>query len=336
MPQLSPGAVHMDVALTNVAIAYRQSAANFVASRVVPQVPVKKQSDKYWVFDRTDLNRRRMKKRAPATESAGTTLRLSDEPYFAEKWALHIDVADETRDNADEEINLDAAVTESLTMAGLIEREAQFAEEFMVPSVWDHDVEGVTAGVGAGELLVWNDAGSNPIADIRNRATLIQGTTGFRPNKLVLGQQVKDALVEHPDIIDRIKYTSGNDKPAIVNDRALAALFEVDEVVTMAAVMNTGLEGAAENIEFIGGRNALLAYAPRVIVPNTPSAFAMFNWTKYLGNSPQGIRTKRFRMEKIEADRIEVEMFYDMKVTGADLGALFTDIVQDPLNPVSQ
>jgi Phage major capsid protein E len=288
---------------------------------------VMKQSDKYWIFDRGDQNRRRMKKRAPATESAGTTLRLSDDTYFADKWALHIDVADETRVNADPSINLDAYITESLTMAGLIEKEAQFAEEFMVEGVWDHDIEGVASNPGSGEALQWDDAGSTPIEDIRAQATLIQGTTGYRPNKLVLGQAAKDALVVHPDIVDRIKYTSSNDRPAVVNDSALAQLFDVEQVMTMAAVMNTGPEAGAEVVEFIGGNNALLLYAPDTIIPMVPSAGMVFNWTAYLGNSPQGIRGKRFRMEKLEADRLETEMFFDLKVTGVDLACLFEDIV---------
>lgn len=327
MPTLSPSAVHIDGPLTSVAIAYRQSAARFVASRVFPQVSVTKQSDKYWIFDRDAMNRRKMRKRAPATESAGTTLSLSQDSYFAEKWALHYDVADETRANADPAINIDAMTTEQLAMDGLLEKEAQFAERFMVPGVWGRDITGVSATPTGAQVMQWNDDASTPVEDIRAEATRIQGVTGFRPNKLVLGQQVKDELVSHPDIIDRIKYSSSNDNPAIVNDSALAKLFDVEEVLTMGAVLNSAAEGATESNNFIGGKTALLTYTPATASSMMPSAGMVFNWTTYLGNSPQGIRVKRFRMEALEADRVEAEMFYDMKATGLDLSALFASIV---------
>ena len=66
----TPGDVHVNVPLTNISIAYLQNASNFIASRVFPNIPVQKQSDRYYTYDRGEFNRDEMKERAAGTESA--------------------------------------------------------------------------------------------------------------------------------------------------------------------------------------------------------------------------------------------------------------------------
>ena len=48
--------------------------------------------------------------------------------------------------------------------------------------------------------------------------------------------------------------------------------------------------------------------------------------TGYLGSGEEGGRVKRFRVEENAADRIEMEMAFDMKVVCSDLGMLFTNV----------
>lgn len=59
--------VHVNRPLTNISVSYQQSADAFVASRVFPVIPVDKQSDQYFVFNRSDQMRDEMRKRAPGT-----------------------------------------------------------------------------------------------------------------------------------------------------------------------------------------------------------------------------------------------------------------------------
>lgn len=46
-----------------------------------------------------------------------------------------------------------------------------------------------------------------------------------------------------------------------------------------------------------------------------------------MGATTMGHRIKRFRMENLESDRVEVQMAYDHNVTGADLGYFFENAV---------
>ena len=61
----TPSDVHVNQPLTNISIAYLQSQMRFVADRIFPVIPVEKQSDRYYTYDRGDWNRNEMQERAP-------------------------------------------------------------------------------------------------------------------------------------------------------------------------------------------------------------------------------------------------------------------------------
>lgn len=319
---LSPGDVHISGALTTVSLAYMQNASNFIASQVFPIVPVQKQSDLIWDFQPEQFNRNLMRKRAPSTEAAIAGMVASNRPYYAHVWALGNDIADQTRANADSAWNLDRQATEFLTNAALISREINFMSTFLTTGVWDTDWTGVAATPGSNQFLQWDNPASTPIEDIRTAARQIQRRTGFRPNKFVVGRKTFDVLVDHPDIVDRVKYGQTPNGAALVNMQALAALFEVDRVVVANAVENT-----AGTNDFVFDNGALLVYSPDNAAPNMPAAGLTYSWTGYTGANGVGGRIFKFRMDHLRSDRIEIELAYDQQVTGASLGLFFDDAV---------
>lgn len=115
--------------------------------------------------------------------------------------------------------------------------------------------------------------------------------------------------------------------PALVMRQTLAALFELEEVLVMDAIENTAREGAAGAYSFIGGKHALLVYAPPSPSLMVPSAGYTFSWSGLLGAGQMGSRIKRFRMEHLASDRIEVETAFDQKLVSADLGFFFSGAV---------
>ncbi len=128
MPNPSLGDVHVDRPLTNISIAFMQSAEGFVADKVFPSVPVQKRSDRYFRYDRSDFWRNQMRKRAPGTESAGSGWKIDSTPtYFCEKWALHKDIDDDTRSNTDDPLNMDRDATIFLSSQALLNRETTWA-----------------------------------------------------------------------------------------------------------------------------------------------------------------------------------------------------------------
>lgn len=331
-------AVHISRPLTNISIAFRQSAADFVADRVFPLIPVQKQADQYFIYDRSFWYRSEMQKRAPGTESAGADYKLTTGNYFADVFALHKDIADQIRANEDSPLSSDRDATEWLTGLALIKKEKDFANKYMKGGVWTFEADGVASSATAAgsfdptnasnnDKLHWSDANSNPIEDVRQAKRFIKQRTGMNANVLTMGQVVYDALVDHPDIIDRIKYGQTAGAPAMATRDSLARLFEVDEINIASGVENTGVEGAAESNNFIVGKHALLTYRPARPSILTPSAGYTFGWTGYLGGGVGAFQISKFRMEHLKSDRIEGEMAYDQKVVSADCGYFFDGIV---------
>jgi len=339
--QPSRSDVHVNRPLTNISIGYVQDATNFVAGMVFPHVSVGKQSDAYFTYERGDFNRDEMQERTPGTESAGGTYEIGNDTYFAKTRAYHRDIPESIRANADNPINLDREAAVFVTQKGLINREVNWAAAYFTAGApgdtWTFDVDGVASGATAAasfdptnasnnDKLHWSDASSTPIEDIRQGKRYVLEETGFEPNVLTLGKPVYDALVDHPDIVGRIDrgQTSGAAKANLVT---LADLFEVDKVLVMKAVQNTGKKGQTVAHSFIGGKHALLSYAPATPGVMTPSAGYTFNWTGLVGSGNEGMRIKRFYLDAIESDRIEIDMSYDQKKVAADLGYFFGAIV---------
>jgi hypothetical protein len=321
------GDVHVDRPLTQIAIAYAQNPEAFIADRVFPVLPVAKQTNKYFTIPIGAWFRDEMQKRAPGALSAQRTHQVSTDSYSCDVWALHEMLADQVRANYDSPLQADREITEGLSQAGMIRKERQWVTDYFGSSIWTGDQTGVdSASPGANQFGRWDRADSTPIEDIRKGKRAVQARTGFRPNKLVVGREVYDALLDHPDIVGRLDrgQTTG---AAIVMRQNLAALFELDEVLVMDSVYNSAVEGATDSIGFIGGKSALLVYAAPSPGLYAPSAGYTFSWTGLLGSGALGMRMKRIRDEKRESDMLEIQMAFDQKKVAADLGQFYITAV---------
>jgi len=328
MTQPTRGDVHVNKPLTNISIAFMQEATNFVADTVFPNIPVPNVSDRYYTYDRGFFNRDEMAERAPGTESAGSGYSVDNTPtYYAKVYAFHHDVPDQVRANVDSVIQPDRDATQLVSHKALIKREKLWVGKYFVGGLWTFDLDGVAAAPGASQVLQWNDANSTPIEDIATAMDAVLQETGFLPNKLVVGRQVWTALKNHPDIIDRVKYGQTPGGTAKISLQSLADLFEVGQIVVMNAIENTAKEGAANTHAFIGGKKALLCYAAPSPGLMVPTAGYTFSWSGFLGAGAMGGRIKKFRMEELESDRVEIQMAFDQKLISADLGYFFDTIV---------
>jgi hypothetical protein len=321
------GDVHVDRPLTQIAIAFAQNPEVFIADRIFPILPVGKQTDKYFQIPKGDWFRDEMQKRAPGALSAQRTHKMSTDNYSCDVWALHEMLADQVRANYDSPLQADREITEGLTQAGMIRKERQWVTDYFGSGKWTTDQTGVdSASPSTNEVGRWDRADSTPIEDVRAAKRRVQARTGFRPNKMAMGREVFDALVDHPDIVGRLDrgQTTG---AAIVLRQNLAALFELDEILIMDSVYNSAVEGADDSIGFIGGKAALLVYVPPAPGLYIPSAGYTFSWTGLLGAGALGMRMKRIRDEKRESDMIEIQMAFDQKLVHADLGQFFITVV---------
>ena len=319
MAQPTAQGVHaVDVPLTNISTAYMQSQDAFIASKVFPIVPVQKQTDKYYTYTKNDWFRDEAQLRADATESAGTGYGLSTASYSCDVFAMHKDIGYQTRANADSQINLDRDATQLVTQRLLLKQEIQFVTDFFTTSVWATD---------STPSNLWSDfTNSDPIEDIETGKETILSVTGQMANTLVLGYQVFRKLKNHPDVIDRIKYTTGV-TGRTVTPELLAAMFDVDRVLVAKAVKATNNEGETAAYSFTHGKHALLCHVAPSPGLLTPSAGYMFSWQGVSDGLGANIGVRRIDIPTRRAERIEGEIAFDCKVVGSDLGYFFASCV---------
>lgn len=318
--------VHIDKVLTNLSVKYVQDASAYIAGKVFPMVPVAKQSDKFFEYNRADWFRDDAQKRAMGTESAGGDYTVGTSLYYAERYAFHKDVFDEERANSDDPLSPDEDATVFVTDKLLLNKENNWAKKFFVPDVWATDVDGAAAAA-AGKTIYWdNYTSSDPIKDMSKYATVISEVTGKQPNTLVIGRKVYNALKNHPDILDRIRYS----QKGVITIDLLAELFDVERILVANAIQNTAKKGQDASMSYIMGGNALLCYTTNAPRLRTATAGYTFTWTGLLGSAAWGGRINRIPnpLLGIGTERIESESCYDMKVVAADMGVFFNGIVQ--------
>ncbi len=314
MPKPTRGDVHVNAPLTNVSIAYVQDSAKFISSKIFPIVPVPKQSDLYFTYDQGDFLRSEAAIRAPGTESRGAGYDLSTTSYSADVVALHKDVDDAIRANADAPLDMDSDATKFLTQQMLIKRDRDWASSFFSGGSWT----GSTTGSDITPGTKWDASGATPIEDVEAQADSVEAKTGFRANTLVLGVDAFTALKNSSDVVDRIRYT----QTGVVTEDMLAGLFGMDKVLVARGVYNSALEGATDSLARIyTGDTALVLYVPPAASLMNPAAGYTFAWTGYTGAGPDGQRVSRFRMDHLRSDRIEMEMAYAQKQVSTVLGA---------------
>src|SRR6056300_605934 len=325
MPLLTPNSVHIDQPLTNLTIAYVQDQTNFIADKVFPVIGVDKQSDKYYIYDRDNMNRTGdVKALAPRTEVNRIGMSLSTDSFYADVYGLGMDFDQQTLANEDAALDIRAAGATTLVNRLLIHREEQFASTFFAAGVW---------GSQSTPSNLWSDyTNSTPLTDVTTaRRTMQLKSGGFKPNTMVVGKEVRDILINHPDILARLNGGATVTNTALITDAKLAEIFEVQNFYVMEAVQNDTVEGATESNTFIGGKHALLVHGPKSGGLMTPMAGGTFAWNNLQGVNNLGVTVESFSDDALKhqqvAEHIQVKMSYDMKVTGADLGYFFDTVV---------
>ena len=320
MPQPQLQSVHINRPLINISTAYIQDDANFVFNKVFPILPVDKQSDLYFQYEKDALLRDEAQLRAPGTESAGTGYGLTTASYNAQVWAIHDDVPDQIIENSDAPLQPLADSTIMVTQKLLLRQENLWVGSFFKSGVWGTDFT---------PSALWSDfAASDPVADVKTGIQTILQNTGRYPNRLTMGFPVFNILTNHPDIVDRIKYGASNGNPAVVSEQALAQVFGVERVLVARAVQATANENnATQTYAFILGKNALLSYAPPGPALRTPSAGYCFYWRGISGGIGLPVKITDFYMPWLKSTRVEGEVAVDMHVVSNDCGYMINGAV---------
>lgn len=326
MPNIQPGLgdVHVRKLLTNISVQYKNP--DYIAERISPPVLVDKQSDLIPTYTKEFWARSVAQQLAPMQPPPIGGYEVETEPYFCKIYGIADAIPDEQTANQDLPFNAARDSVEWVTDQMQLKHEIEFLENYWKTGVWGVDATG--DGGGADDFVKWSDyATSTPIPDIRGyMRTIRHNLMGRNPNKLVLGDLTYDVLADHPDILDRVKYASSADRPAMVTPNLLAQLLGLDEVLIGSVVYTTDAEGAA-SVSYTNGYDddALLLYTAPAPSLRRPSAMYTFFWRSVFGTK-QIIRQRR----DPNSDRgwlVEGLAYWDIYGLSSDAGIFMTDAV---------
>jgi hypothetical protein len=299
--------VVIDPALSNVSIKYTNDS--FIADQVFPVYKVSKQTGKYFVYDKANL---RVEKslRAAGSPSNEVSFSLSQDTFSCDDHALKDFVADEIADQAEAALDPLIDTTEMITEQLMLDRELALATLLA-------NTANVTQNTTLSGTSQWSDySNSDPVADVRTARTTIHAASFKKPNTLILGKQVFDQLCEHPQIIERIKYS----QLGVVTPELLARLFQVEKVLVGEAGRNSAVEGQTDSLSYVWGKHAWLAYiAPKVGLKTLTFGLTFTYATR---------QVKRWRDEDREGTYVRVgKDNYDQKIVAVAAGYLIKNAV---------
>lgn len=316
---------HANALLTEFAIAYGQDLAKaYVADRASTVVRVKKQSDYYAKFDKGDAFRSVMEKRADGTPSVGGGFRVDlTNTYFAEVYALHTYLSDRTKANSD--IDLEKAKIRWLMQQAKLKRDKVWAATHFITGVWTGNTEqtGVAGSPGSNEFKQFNDSASDPIGTITGQMLAMEVGSGVLPNVGVCNTKTLNHLKNHPDFLDRIKYT----EKGIVDEELIASVLGLERLVVARGVENSAAEGATASMARVFGDHFLLLKVASEASDDQPTSNALFAWSEFDQVTADGAAISSWYDQDRKSTKYEAEQAFDCKQTAADLGVMLLNAV---------
>jgi hypothetical protein len=293
--------------LTEISVGF-DNPDEFVGSLLFPAVRVAKQSDKYFVYNRDLWGRVTDDFRAPgARANELPPMTLSRETYFAEEHALVDVVPEEEVQNADAPLQPATDATQRLTNTILLNRENSIVALATTAANYASGFSATLSGTQQ-----WNDyTNSDPVGDLKAGRNKIHDSIFRDPNLVIMGYQVATKLEDHPDFIERIKYS----QVGITTDELIARVIGVPRIARAGAGKVTSAYGATETFGYLWGKDVVMAFVPPRPGVKTPSFGYEFVWT-YPGAGVQA--TERWHDDDRAADVIRVRRRYDVKMITVD------------------
>jgi hypothetical protein len=278
---------------------------------LAPTVPVTERSFQYLIFGR-EAQRAVPTLRLPGGRPSQIRIGYSTDKYAVDSHALEADITREAGENAALlNYDLKAGATGNCVKGLQLGREIATAALFKTGIT---NTEAFATGTSQ-----WSDytGVSHPITDVAEAKFVIE-KSGVEANICALGPDVIKALTNHPDLIERFKYT--NPTGNLTLDQISSALGI--KCVRAGAIQVDG----ADVPSFTWAQMAVLAYVQDVSTQMDLSAAKTFMYT---GHGVDGYQVLEYPDPYLstEKDWVSASMCYDIKLTAQETVYTLTNVV---------
>lgn len=319
------GQVHIDQALTNISVMYRNQT--YVGDQVFPIVPVSKRSDKYFLYRKEDFLTPSSTSgtgalasiRRPGSEAAEIDYSVSTASYFAEEYAYRGLVTDAEASAADNPMQPDMDQTVQLTERLMLDNETSVAATVCKRANYpaSNKVALTTGGTGT-SWAQYGSTNSVPFTDIKNGKLAVIKGIAREANAFLLGVDTARTLADHPNVKDLVKYVHQD----ALTTSGLPKVLRGMTVIEGATQKNTAAEGGSYSGANVwqaddGSGMALIFYAN----PNPSLRSVSLGYTFEAPDDATGARgyaVRRWREEKRKGSMIEVAFLRDWRIIAVD------------------
>lgn len=296
--------------LTNISLGFRND--NYVAEKIFPRVQVKKDTGKIASYAMDNL-RIPDTLRAQGSRTNEVEHTVSNAAHYdLEEHAIKELVTDEEMDNADNPFQPKIDAVQNLTDRLAVDKEYALASIIGATGTMSRN----TTLTSTTQWDAYTSATSDPIGAISTGVASVKLYANKMANTLFLCWNTYNKLKDHPDILDRLKY-SGKATEAAVK-AAIGAIFGFENVIIGTAMRNSADEGQTGTLAEIWDSFAVVGY----IEPNPTQKTQTLGRT-YAKKSPLYVDSWRgSEGDDRRGDYVRVTDKYDQVLVDADCGYL--------------
>lgn len=308
-----------------------------IADEIVPIIPVKRRSDKFYSWDKASLLRSgddSRRARGARPRMIEPTESLSG--YLAVEYELGTMIEDSDIPNTDSVLRLEQVKVQYVSDVLRLQRESRCAALLRLAA----NGGGLgTSGVALSGTARYDSSAPDPVGDIRTAIETIRQSTGYKPNCLVIPAAVASFLIKIAAITALIQYVAGinylRDYNLPLGGTSTGAgggspnqsgpeftympqTFMGLRVFEPGTISNTAAEGQTASYSDIWGKDVRVMYVNASLpMMEIPSVAYTFRSTEY-GTS--GWNVRRWREEGPRSNFYAVGIIDSEQVVASDLG----------------
>ncbi|MCL1832857.1 MAG: hypothetical protein FWG45_08155 [Oscillospiraceae bacterium] len=335
---IKKGVFKPNIYLTNLALAYFQSAAGFISRRLFPVVPVPLSMAYFFEFDKGDLTRLMVAKKPEFGHVTPAVFGKRDHSYKCQVDQIitgidSISSLDFQRINAPGVIDPRRAKARFVAEQMNLYLDDMWAQKYFNAASWSQVFTGTGTTPTGNQFWFFDNDNCDPVKFFNGLFTLMRQFGLRKPNKLGLGLNAFGALQNNPAILERIKYQGSEANPATVTANVLAQLFGLDEVVVAETVKNEAKIGEEDDLQFICDPNScLLCFTTNAPAIDEPSAGYTFAWDM-LGNGQYMAMQQYLGEPATHTEFVEGLLATDRQICAPDLGIFLQNAVSPDWTP---
>ena len=244
----------VDSHLQGLSIAYRNTAQNFIADKLMPRTPVATKSFKYLTFDQAQhftLPDTKVGRKSEPTiveyvgeETSATVLDYGLEDIIP---IDDIEQASAAQHNYDPK----ARAVEFLTDLILLDRERRVAQ---IIQDADNYLPANATNIGNASTDKWTHSSKNP----RDLLLTALDVPILRPNVMVIGREAWTKIRQHPKLVSSVARAENSE--GAISKMQLADLLEIKQVLVGDSIYNSANRGQDLSRSYTWGKNLALLH----------------------------------------------------------------------------